>query len=255
MNVCVKVDPIKKSDSEETIRSAISFSSALPPPGYEYTAQSVNDGNIERVETAHLRTALGWSDPRGLFGYSETSEYKDLYVYFDYGDTTSPMNELATKAFKMYGLGGAMVSGKPTWGDIHGPVIIVRLEPAQLSPNEVYNPTFTLEEIYRTIVFFRDADVSAHKIAAKRDSARFIKSQYGNIANKPDGTGYMGPAGVFRTSEKIKHDMSDQCAKCGKAQSLVGRLKKCQVCQKTYYCGKECQRSHWKEHKKVCKTL
>ena len=89
----------------------------------------------------------------------------------------------------MYGLGGAMVSGKPTWGDIHGPVIIVRLGPAQLSPNEVYNPTFTLEEIYRTIVFFRDADVSAHKIAAKRDSARFINSQYGNIANKPDGTG------------------------------------------------------------------
>ena len=229
-DVCVIIDPIKKSDSEETIRQNIKFSSVLPPP--RYTIESTN----ETAELAHLRNVLGWRDPRGLYGYSETSEYKDLYVYFDYGDRSSPINELATKAFKMYGLGGAMVNGKPTWGNIHGPVLILRLEAGQLNPDAVHNPHFTLEEIYQTIVFFRDAEVSAHKIAAKRDSARMHKSM--GITN-PTGlpTTYMSPGGAVRT---LQTDM-DKCAKCGKPQSLVGRLKKCQVCQVTYYCGKDCQ--------------
>ena len=117
---CVTIAPLKTTDSEETIRSAIEFSSILPPPGY-----ALLDANIEGIEIAHISSALGWSDPRGLCGYSESSEYKDLYIYFDYRDKTSHVNELATKAFKMYGLGGAMVSGKPTWGKIHGSVVVV----------------------------------------------------------------------------------------------------------------------------------
>ena len=102
--------PLELTASEETIRSAIQFSSVLPPPGQSLL------GSTEAIEIAHLSSELGWSDPRGLYGYSETSEYKDLYVYFDYGDKMSLVNKLATRAFKMYGLGGAMVTGKPTWG-------------------------------------------------------------------------------------------------------------------------------------------
>jgi len=192
-DVCVIIDPIKKSDSEETTRQNIQFSSVLPPPGY--TIESTN----ERAELAHLRNVLGWRDPRGLYGYSETSEYKDLYVYFDYGDRSSPINELATKAFKMYGLGGGgeMVYGKPTWGNIHGPVLVVRLEPGNLNPDAVHNPHFTLEEI-RTLIFFRDNEVSAHKIAAKRDSARFLKSL--GVTNP---TAFMGP-GVQNVESLIR---------------------------------------------------
>lgn len=242
---CVTIDPLKKIDSEETIRSAIKFSTALPPPGFTL------DNCTEAIEIAHLKSAMGWQDPRGLYGYSETSEYKDLYIYFDYSDKSSPANELATKAFKMYGLGGAMVSGKPQWGTIHGTAVIVRLEPAQLSPDAVHNPNFTLDEIYNTLVFYRDNDVSSHKIAAKRDSLRFLKST-GNQGQ--NAAGYMSPGGVIRTATQMKSD-SDQCAKCGKAQSLVGRLKKCPVCQKTYYCSKQCQKDDWKKHKKDCRNL
>jgi hypothetical protein len=118
---CVTIAPLKKTDSEETIRSAIKFSSVLPAPG-----NTLDDTNLEAAEMAHLSSALGWSDPRGLYGYSEKSDYKDLYVYFDYGDKASPINELATKAFKMYGLGGKMVTGMPTWGNVRGSVVIVR---------------------------------------------------------------------------------------------------------------------------------
>jgi hypothetical protein len=210
---CVTVAPLKLTASEETIRSAIKFSSVLPVPGF-----SLDTPQIEAIEIDYLSRTLGWSDPRGLFGYSETSEYKDLYVYFDYGDKTSAVNELATKAFKMYGLGGAMVGrAEPTWGNIRGTVIIVRLEPdPTFSPNLVYNPNFTLDEIYRTLVFFRDAEVSAHKIAVKRDCARFNKSPTsGPHPGLGSGvfTTYIGPAGT-RTAQQAQADL-DTCAKCG----------------------------------------
>ena len=236
---------LKKDASASSILKAIHFSSVLPAPGH-----TLDDANIEAAETAHLSSALGWSDPRGLHGYSAESEYKDLYVYFDYGDKTSPINELATKAFKMYGLGGAMVTGNPTWGNIHGSVVIVRLKPAQLSPNAVHNPHFTLDEIYRTLVFYRDSPVSAHKIAVKRDAARFMKQYQG-----PPGTTsyYIGPGGN-RTATQIHND-TNKCALCGKAQYLVGQLKKCTVCKKTFYCSKQCQKSDWRKHKKICRTL
>mmetsp|Transcript_3542 Transcript_3542/g.7824 ORF Transcript_3542/g.7824 Transcript_3542/m.7824 type:complete len:253 (+) Transcript_3542:166-924(+) len=247
---CVTIAPLKKTDCEETIRSAIKFSSVLPPPGYSI------ENSKEPIEIAHLSSVLGWSDPRGLFGYSETSEYKDLYIYFDYGDKTSNVNELATNAFKMYGLVGAMVSGKPTWGKIHGSVVILRMQPdLSFSPDAVYNSEFTLEEIYKTLVFFRDAEVSAHKIAVKRDGARFMKSRFNQAPPGTFPSAYMGPGGI-RTATQMKND-TDECAKCGKKQSLVGRLKKCTVCQKTYYCSssRACQKDDWKKLKKVCRTL
>lgn len=39
------------------------------------------------------------------------------------------------------------------------------------------------------------------------------------------------------------------CAKCG---TRSGRLKKCARCQFVRYCGSECQRADWKDHKKYC---
>lgn len=261
MNVCVQVDPLTGAESEETIRSAISFSSVLPPPGYDYTG-GTPDG-IEMAEKAQLSSALGWLDPRGLFGYSETSEYKDLYVYFDYGDRTSPVNYMATNAFKMYGLDGAAVNGPPEWGYIRGPAIIVRLEPdTLLSPNQVYNPMFTLEEIYRTLVFFRDTSDAegsvvkniAYKIAKMRDGVRSFKTQHENLSDASDGFTYLGPTGRLRTLKRIRHDIMDTCASCGKAQFIVGSLKQCSACREILYCGKKCQKIDWKAHKKACKA-
>ena len=77
---------------EKTVRS-------FPDPGFPLAS--------EGLEKHALRSALGWADPRGLFGYSAHSTWKDLYLYFDAADTSSPENTLATKAFKMYGLDGA----------------------------------------------------------------------------------------------------------------------------------------------------
>lgn len=42
---------------------------------------------------------------------------------------------------------------------------------------------------------------------------------------------------------------------CGNPDCEVysNRMKKCSVCESKRYCSTECQKKHWKEHKKVCK--
>ena len=39
------------------------------------------------------------------------------------------------------------------------------------------------------------------------------------------------------------------CANCATCE---GELQKCSRCRSVSYCGRECQRSHWREHKKFC---
>ncbi len=38
------------------------------------------------------------------------------------------------------------------------------------------------------------------------------------------------------------------CDQCGKANAKS----QCSRCKKAYYCGKECQKLAWKDHKKTC---
>ena len=41
------------------------------------------------------------------------------------------------------------------------------------------------------------------------------------------------------------------CAACGRRWRE--RMFKCSQCRSVLYCNKECQKAHWKDHKKVCK--
>lgn len=261
---CIEIAPTKTSDSASTIRAAITSSDALPIPGTR-----LEDGNMG-MELAHLRRIKGWKKPEGLFGYTKDAEYKDIFAYFDHGDKRSPVNELATKALSMYGLGGAQIFAPPTWGPIRGSVVIVRLQPDYgFSPDAVYRPDIPLEEIYDTLVFFRDAKMSARDIATKRDSVRMMKSMgmpgvrpgFGSVpagVNPEDPSNYshyFGPSGGLRKKSQVNKDQ-DKCDHCGREQSLLGqKLKMCVRCKKTFYCGKECQKAAWKKHKKVCTTL
>jgi hypothetical protein len=43
------------------------------------------------------------------------------------------------------------------------------------------------------------------------------------------------------------------CAKCGAQAGAPGvQLRKCSACGKAYYCGPQCQRAHWRQHKAQC---
>ena len=43
------------------------------------------------------------------------------------------------------------------------------------------------------------------------------------------------------------------CAECGEEEGGVVSLKACMSCMLVKYCNANCQRNHWKKHKKVCK--
>ena len=43
------------------------------------------------------------------------------------------------------------------------------------------------------------------------------------------------------------------CGNCGIDEETLGQFRMCSQCKSTYYCNSECQKSHWKIHKKECK--
>ena len=45
------------------------------------------------------------------------------------------------------------------------------------------------------------------------------------------------------------------CAACGSSAPSAQKLNACSRCKIAFYCNKECQKGHWKAHKKHCKTL
>ena len=47
---------------------------------------------------------------------------------------------------------------------------------------------------------------------------------------------------------KPNPELNSLCSYCGK----IGQTKKCSRCHKVSYCGKECQRKDWSQHKKIC---
>ena len=45
------------------------------------------------------------------------------------------------------------------------------------------------------------------------------------------------------------------CRACEKKEDEGVKLSKCSSCKNVYYCSTECQKKHWKHHKRVCKKI
>lgn len=160
----------------------------------------------------------------------------------------------------MYGLDGAQC--EPNW-TIRGSALVIRIEPDyNFSPDAKFIPLISTQEMYDTIVFFRDCKDSPRKIAMKRDSVRMLGSFAMNPPTAAGGMNmnvmnmngfYMGTG--LRSLDKVRKD-AEVCDACGKSQALLSeKLKKCQGCKVTSYCSKNCQKKAWKAHKKFCANL
>jgi hypothetical protein len=44
------------------------------------------------------------------------------------------------------------------------------------------------------------------------------------------------------------------CRKCKKSDDASEQFKQCSRCKVTYYCNRDCQKAHWKIHKKECRV-
>ena len=163
---CMVIEALPLSASNEQVRAAIRpFSRAGLPLA------------TEAAEVRALQRELCWRDVQGLQGYTEHARYRDLYIYFDHADTVSPANELATKAFSMYGLRGAACKD---WDLIRGPAIVVRAEPPcssyseMLARSNVQLPQLTVDEVASTLCYFRER--CARAAARERDMIRTLSN-------------------------------------------------------------------------------
>lgn len=89
--------------------------------------------------------------------------------------------------------------------------------------------------------------------------------------SKPNGLGYTGmnvmsPGGIFNTGmgnstdslimKELRNKLHtpDQCAACSSRDGYGIALLQCAKCKGRRYCSTECQKKHWKIHKKVCQS-
>jgi hypothetical protein len=65
------------------------------------------------------------------------------------------------------------------------------------------------------------------------------------------------PSITEETVQHFYHEDSDiyKCQGCGVAETKEKKHSQCSRCKQTRYCSKECQKSHWKEHKLECNML
>lgn len=52
---------------------------------------------------------------------------------------------------------------------------------------------------------------------------------------------------------RLVGDQELVCASCGKVSEGAGKLMRCAACKTSHYCDRDCQKLHWKKHKRACK--
>ena len=65
---------------------------------------------------------------------------------------------------------------------------------------------------------------------------------------------YTGRYVVVKAKYKDSTFIEKLCSTCGKGANGE-KVFSCNRCGKAYYCGKECQKAHWKKHKAVCAPI
>lgn len=59
----------------------------------------------------------------------------------------------------------------------------------------------------------------------------------------------------YKGTHIVGYEVSVECDSCRRKENKVLVMQVCSGCKVTMYCGRECQKKHWKVHKLACKTL
>ena len=83
----------------------------------------------------------------------------------------------------------------------------------------------------------------------------YVRNEIQHFMNDPYRSLYSSSSALHKSESysanaDLQSHSLEKCANCKKFQS---NMKRCGNCNKVRYCGKECQRKHWKEHKSNCK--
>ena len=80
-----------------------------------------------------------------------------------------------------------------------------------------------------------------------KQSGDFVTDHHGNMIGCSDSVSSL------RKPEKCRMTARDKFRECEHCQKpITGSIRLCSGCKKVCYCDRECQKSHWKEHKKLC---
>ena len=80
-----------------------------------------------------------------------------------------------------------------------------------------------------------------------KQSGDFVTDHHGNMIGCNDSVSSL------RKPEKCRMTARDKFRECEHCQKpITGSIRLCSGCKKVCYCDRECQKSHWKEHKKLC---
>ena len=80
---------------------------------------------------------------------------------------------------------------------------------------------------------------------------RLISEEMGREQLRKFGVGNTTEGGAVSAAA-----VADVCANCGKKEGEGNniKLKRCLACKEAQYCGSQCQKEHWKKHKKECRN-
>lgn len=74
-------------------------------------------------------------------------------------------------------------------------------------------------------------------------------STHNGFAGPIDGS-IEGEASQADKSRKTAREKFRQCDNCN--NSITASIRLCSGCKKVCYCNRDCQKAHWKDHKKTC---
>ncbi|KIY71280.1 hypothetical protein CYLTODRAFT_487345 [Cylindrobasidium torrendii FP15055 ss-10] len=85
----------------------------------------------------------------------------------------------------------------------------------------------------------------------------FVKQWFSTDMDPKTDPVFVGLGGKTWLAERVSTYRSSQrqrahCGKCERGEPIV-KLSRCAGCQYVQYCSKECQKSHWPDHKSLCK--